>query len=249
MSFDVRIRKRVHGGDRSFDLAIEFSTDARRTVVHGPSGAGKTLTLQAIARARVPEARFDTVVLHQPPREAAAFLATPAPRPDGTTADLRFEVLYLDPYSGTEPKGSNMLNLPIPPYTRGPEVREMIWQDIERHFKAGYRIVDLGQPDGFRGCECEACTKLFDTGSDWSETDPHRVARSILRKVHDGSIVLLHDGLNGDDRADRSVVVAALPEILDGLAARGLRAVRLDELLGGPATQACRTPGSTPVTP
>ncbi|WP_067066185.1 ABC transporter ATP-binding protein [Roseateles chitosanitabidus] len=49
MSFDVRIRKRVHGGDRSFDLAIEFSTDARRTVVHGPSGAGKTLTLQAIA--------------------------------------------------------------------------------------------------------------------------------------------------------------------------------------------------------
>jgi acetoin utilization deacetylase AcuC-like enzyme len=32
----------------------------------------------------------------------------------------------LYPYSGTEPTGDNMVNLPIPPYTRGGEVREMI---------------------------------------------------------------------------------------------------------------------------
>jgi acetoin utilization deacetylase AcuC-like enzyme len=32
----------------------------------------------------------------------------------------------LYPYSGTEPMGPNMLNLPLPPYTRGPEVRELI---------------------------------------------------------------------------------------------------------------------------
>lgn len=32
----------------------------------------------------------------------------------------------LYPYSGTEPMGDNMVNLPIPPYTRGAEVREMI---------------------------------------------------------------------------------------------------------------------------
>ncbi|HEY9066729.1 MAG TPA: histone deacetylase family protein [Burkholderiaceae bacterium] len=32
----------------------------------------------------------------------------------------------LYPYSGTEPKGDNMVNLPVPPYTRGGEVREMI---------------------------------------------------------------------------------------------------------------------------
>ena len=50
-----------------------------------------------------------------------------------------------------------------------PEVQELLWQDLEKHFKLGFKTVDLGQPDGFRGCECEACTKLFDTGSDWSE--------------------------------------------------------------------------------
>ncbi|UXH78644.1 ABC transporter ATP-binding protein [Roseateles amylovorans] len=49
MSFDVSIRKRVVGGDRSFELAVAFRTDARRTVIYGPSGAGKSLTLQAIA--------------------------------------------------------------------------------------------------------------------------------------------------------------------------------------------------------
>jgi acetoin utilization deacetylase AcuC-like enzyme len=32
----------------------------------------------------------------------------------------------LYPYSGTDPKGDNVLNLPLPPYTRGPEVRELI---------------------------------------------------------------------------------------------------------------------------
>jgi len=32
----------------------------------------------------------------------------------------------LYPYSGSVPKGTNMINVPVPPYTRGPEVREMI---------------------------------------------------------------------------------------------------------------------------
>ncbi|WP_202921455.1 DUF4838 domain-containing protein [Anatilimnocola aggregata] len=50
-----------------------------------------------------------------------------------------------------------------------PEVQELLYQDLEKHFKQGFQIVDLGQPDGFRGCECEACTKLYGTGSDWSE--------------------------------------------------------------------------------
>ena len=57
----------------------------------------------------------------------------------------------------------------------------------------------------------------------------------MLRRVRPGSIILLHDGLDGNVTADRSVIVAALPRILDGLAKRGLQPVRLDELLGGPA--------------
>jgi acetoin utilization deacetylase AcuC-like enzyme len=32
----------------------------------------------------------------------------------------------LYPYCGAVPKGTNMINLPVPPYTKGPEVREMI---------------------------------------------------------------------------------------------------------------------------
>jgi peptidoglycan/xylan/chitin deacetylase (PgdA/CDA1 family) len=50
---------------------------------------------------------------------------------------------------------------------------------------------------------------------------------------------LLHDGLDGDPRADRSVLVRALPIIIDGLRARGLTPVRLDRLLGTAAYRAC----------
>ncbi len=32
----------------------------------------------------------------------------------------------LYPYSGTEPLGDNLLNVPVPPYARGPQVRELI---------------------------------------------------------------------------------------------------------------------------
>ncbi|MEP7301395.1 MAG: ATP-binding cassette domain-containing protein [Caldimonas sp.] len=55
MSFDVDIHK-VVGSDRSrFTLAVRFRTRARRVVIYGPSGAGKTLTLQAIAGLLAPD--------------------------------------------------------------------------------------------------------------------------------------------------------------------------------------------------
>ncbi|MES2993379.1 MAG: ATP-binding cassette domain-containing protein [Pseudomonadota bacterium] len=49
MSFQVDIVKTVHSARRRFELRVRFETDAQRTVIFGPSGAGKTLTLQAIA--------------------------------------------------------------------------------------------------------------------------------------------------------------------------------------------------------
>jgi peptidoglycan/xylan/chitin deacetylase (PgdA/CDA1 family) len=73
------------------------------------------------------------------------------------------------------------------------------------------------------------------SAGDWSATDPSTLARRILAKVRPGSIIDLHDGLDGDVTADRSVLVKAMPLILDGLAERGLQPVRLDELLGLPA--------------
>lgn len=70
------------------------------------------------------------------------------------------------------------------------------------------------------------------SAKDWSEHDPDALARNILAKVKPGSIILLHDGLDGNIGADRSVLVQALPKILDGLKARGFNVVRLDVLLG-----------------
>lgn len=55
MSFDVDIRKIVGGERRRFALDIRFHTSVRRTVIYGPSGAGKTLTLQAIAGLLTPD--------------------------------------------------------------------------------------------------------------------------------------------------------------------------------------------------
>ncbi len=64
----------------------------------------------------------------------------------------------LYPYSGAVPLGTNMCNLPIPPYTRGGEVREMIeamWMPRLEEFRPqmifisagfdGHREDDLGQ--------------------------------------------------------------------------------------------------------
>jgi peptidoglycan/xylan/chitin deacetylase (PgdA/CDA1 family) len=73
------------------------------------------------------------------------------------------------------------------------------------------------------------------SASDWTDTDGARVADKILANVRPGSIILLHDGLNGNVGADRSVLLSALPRILDGLQAKGLTPVRLDQLLHQPA--------------
>jgi hypothetical protein len=50
-----------------------------------------------------------------------------------------------------------------------PAVQEMIYQDLASWLDRGYASVDLGQPDGFRECQCDACAKLYNTGADWSE--------------------------------------------------------------------------------
>jgi peptidoglycan-N-acetylglucosamine deacetylase len=69
---------------------------------------------------------------------------------------------------------------------------------------------------------------------DWSATDPVQIARAVLGEARSGSIIDLHDGLDGRVDIDRTVLLRALPLILDGLAARGLHPVRLDVLLGRP---------------
>jgi peptidoglycan/xylan/chitin deacetylase (PgdA/CDA1 family) len=77
------------------------------------------------------------------------------------------------------------------------------------------------------------------SAGDWATNDAELVARRILANARPGAILLLHDGLDGNPRADRSVLVRALPLIIDGLRAKGLSPVRLDTLLGTAAYQPC----------
>ncbi len=72
------------------------------------------------------------------------------------------------------------------------------------------------------------------SAGDWATTDGDLVARRVLDAVQPGSIILLHDGIDGNIGADRSVILSALPQILDGLRAKGLQPVTLDKLLGKP---------------
>ncbi|HEV7524961.1 MAG TPA: polysaccharide deacetylase family protein [Acidimicrobiia bacterium] len=77
------------------------------------------------------------------------------------------------------------------------------------------------------------------SAGDWATHDATLVARRILANARPGSILLLHDGLDGNPAADRSVLIRALPLILDGLRTKGLTPVRLDRLLGTAAYQPC----------
>jgi len=55
-----------------------------------------------------------------------------------------------------------------------------------------------------------------------------RVLKRALGAVEDGAVLLLHDAAEADDRAPASLEI--LPALLDGVVARGLSAVTLDEL-------------------
>ena len=78
-------------------------------------------------------------------------------------------------YAGKHPEyfaivnGKRDLNPGYPAYClSNPEVQELIYQELLRHADKGYQMVPLGQSDGFRGCECPGCRKLYGV-SEWSE--------------------------------------------------------------------------------
>ena len=55
MTLTVDIRKTLVAHDRRFDLAVSFTGSCQRIVLFGPSGAGKTLTLKAVAGLLAPD--------------------------------------------------------------------------------------------------------------------------------------------------------------------------------------------------
>jgi peptidoglycan/xylan/chitin deacetylase (PgdA/CDA1 family) len=65
------------------------------------------------------------------------------------------------------------------------------------------------------------------------------IVRRVLRHARSGSIINLRNGIDGAPAADKDVLVEALPAILEGLRAKHLAPVRLNELIGGPAYTSC----------
>ena len=49
-----------------------------------------------------------------------------------------------------------------------PEVQELIYKNALLRADLGYKVVEFGQTDGFIGCQCEPCKKMYNT-SDWGE--------------------------------------------------------------------------------
>lgn len=105
----------------------------------------------------------------------------------------------VDPYHKTHPeyfsliKGKRLLEGAGQYCVSNSEVQELIYQDMLKWVDRGYETVDLGQPDGFRACQCEDCNKLFDTGDDWGEKlwILHRNLAQRLMKDRPGKRVIM----------------------------------------------------------
>jgi len=80
---------------------------------------------------------------------------------------------------------------------------------------------------------------LWDVSPHRSDETPDQIAQRVLANARSGSIIDLRDGIDGASGGEGAALVRALPSILDGLHARGLEPVRLDELVGGPAYTSC----------
>lgn len=74
-----------------------------------------------------------------------------------------------------------------------PDVQERIYRDLAGHLDSGFDSVDLGQPDGFRECQCPQCEALYGTGRDWSEKIWlfNRQVAERLEKSHPGKQVTM----------------------------------------------------------
>jgi peptidoglycan/xylan/chitin deacetylase (PgdA/CDA1 family) len=67
---------------------------------------------------------------------------------------------------------------------------------------------------------------------DWDVTPAEEIAGHVLRGVHPGAIVLLHDGSPPDEDRSSEPTVVALETILPALQAEGYEAVTVSALLG-----------------
>jgi peptidoglycan-N-acetylglucosamine deacetylase len=71
-------------------------------------------------------------------------------------------------------------------------------------------------------------------GLDGVSTTPERILGRLSSRIGAGDIIALHDGIGPNGRDRPPATVAALGPLVAALRARGLRCVRLDELLDAP---------------
>lgn len=64
------------------------------------------------------------------------------------------------------------------------------------------------------------------------QKSPERIADRVLRSLHPGAIILMHDGSLTGKGVDKSASVEAAPRIIDGLKSRGYELVTVPGLLG-----------------
>lgn len=67
---------------------------------------------------------------------------------------------------------------------------------------------------------------------DWEHPGTDELVKRVTGAVRNGSIILLHDGLDLNDSPDNSQLVDALPRIIEDLQGRGFMLVSVSELLG-----------------
>jgi len=96
-------------------------------------------------------------------------------------AGNRFDVHYIDKvipvakYAKSHPEyfavinGKRYLRADMPQYCMSnPEVQRIVFEDALKRADRGYPVVELGQQDGFIGCECPKCKAWYGT-PDWGE--------------------------------------------------------------------------------
>lgn len=74
-----------------------------------------------------------------------------------------------------------------------PAVQDLIYQELLIALDRGYDWTVVGQQDGFRACQCQACFDLYDTGTDWGEKLWlfHRELALRLEKERPGKMLVM----------------------------------------------------------
>lgn len=135
--------------------------------------------------------------------------------------------------------GNHSYSHPLCLFQRGSETRNQLQhaQDVIAE-TIGVRPMLARPPFGVRTPAYFGATRALGlrtvqwdvAGFDWKDRSGKRIAHDVLGKVRAGSIILLHDG-DSEGKQDRRQTVAALPVIIEGLRAQGLRIAPLSQLL------------------